>query len=63
MEMGFTVYEGTDKGNVIWDSEFINNGGTDYQTVGTIVQNLISAYNSASTSNPGTFTLSTQDFL
>ena len=47
--------------NTIWDSEYIA-GPCDYQKIGTVVYNLIQTYNSASTTNMKTFTLSTQDF-
>ena len=56
MQCGFTI---TEDGVTIWDSSYASTtGGTDYQTVGTIIQNLITAYNSGES----TFTLSTQDF-
>ena len=47
--------------NTIWDSEYIA-GPCDYQKIGTVVYNLIQTYNSASTTNMKTFTISTQDF-
>ncbi len=59
MEMGITI---SNDASVIWDSEYIHTSGTDYQSVGNIIQDLINTYNAASTSNPKTFTLSTQDF-
>ena len=47
--------------NTIWDSEY-EFGPCDYQKIGTVVYNLIQTYNSASTTNMMTFTISTRDF-
>lgn len=56
--MSFQIRDGM---NAIWDSEY-NTGPCDYQKIGTVVYNLIQTYNSASTTNMKTFTISTQDF-
>ena len=48
--------------NTIWDSEYTAGRPCDYQKIGTVVYNLIQTYNSASTTNMKTFTISTQDF-
>ena len=57
--MSFQIED--DMNTIIWDSEYIA-GPCDYQKIGTVVYNLIQTYNSASTTNMKTFTISTQDF-
>lgn len=56
--MSFQIYDDV---NAVWDSENIA-GPCDYQKIGTVVYNLIQTYNSASTTNMKTFTISTLDF-
>ena len=56
--MSFQIYDDV---GAIWDSEYIA-GPCDYQKISTVVSNLIQTYNSASTTNMMTFTISTRDF-